>query len=61
MTYEDVRAARINAGLTQKKMAEVFKIPLRTVSDWERGLRKPPEWTCMLLVNAIRSLPQAED
>ena len=53
MTYDDVKKARYDAGLTQKAMSEQFKIPIRTISDWERGLRKPPEWVCMLLVNAL--------
>lgn len=51
--YDDVRAARISAGLTQKAMAEYFEIPIRTVSDWERGLRNPPVWVCKLLIDAI--------
>ncbi len=59
MTYEDVKCARNKAKLTQKAMAEHFKIPLRTVSDWERGLRNPPEWVCMLLVNALESLGES--
>ncbi len=54
MNYEDVKNARLEANLTQKAMAEKFKIPVRTVSDWERGLRKPPEWVCMLLVSALK-------
>lgn len=55
MTYSDVKSARKTAGLTQKAMADMFKIPIRTVSDWERGLRKPPEWVCMLLCNALNT------
>lgn len=53
MDYSDVKSLRETAGLTQKAMSAMFKIPLRTVSDWERGLRKPPEWVCMLLYNAL--------
>ena len=53
MDYSDVKSLRETAGLTQKAMSDMFKIPLRTVSDWERGLRKPPEWVCMLLCNAL--------
>lgn len=56
MNYEDVKQERIAAGLTQKAMAEHFGIPLRTVSDWERELRNPPEWVCRLLVNALKNL-----
>lgn len=58
MTYNDVKSARIAKKLTQKAMAEYFKIPLRTVSDWERGLRNPSEWVCMLLVKAIDSIDE---
>lgn len=56
MTYEDVKNARVAIGFTQKAMAEHFEIPIRTVSDWERGLRNPPEWVCKLLVNALKDL-----
>ena len=56
MTYEDVKNARTAVGFTQKAMAEHFGIPIRTVSDWERGLRNPPEWVCRLLVNALKGL-----
>lgn len=59
MTYEDVKEARHTAGLTQKGMADFFEIPVRTVSDWERGLRKPPEWVCKLLVKALKDLGEA--
>ena len=54
MNYEDVKNARLEADLTQKAMAEKFKIPTRTVSDRECGLRNPPEWVCMLLVSALK-------
>lgn len=54
MTYDDVKKIRIEMSLTQKAMSEKFKIPMRTISDWERGLRNPPEWVCMLLVNALQ-------
>lgn len=53
MTYQNVKEARIAAGFTQKEFAEKLEIPLRTVSDWERGLRNPPCWTCKLLIMAI--------
>lgn len=56
MTYEDVKNARVAIGFTQKAMAEHFEISIRTVSDWERGLRNPPEWVCKLLVNALKDL-----
>lgn len=54
MSYDDVKKARTDARLTQREMSDRFKIPIRTISDWERGLRTPPEWVCMLLVNALK-------
>lgn len=61
MPYEDVKAARLKANLSQSAMAKMFQIPIRTVSDWERGLRTPPEWVCLLLVQAIHSHTKAEE
>lgn len=61
MPYEDVKVARLKANLSQSAMAKMFQIPIRTVSDWERGLRTPPEWVCLLLVQAIHSYTKAEE
>lgn len=55
MTYEDVKKLREKFGLTQTAMAEYYKIPVRTVSDWERGLRRPSGWVCELLCKALNS------
>lgn len=61
VSYKDVKHARQTRGITQKAMSEYFGIPVRTISDWERGLRNPPEWTCRLLINAINQLGKEED
>ena len=53
VTYENVKELRIQKGLSQKAFSEYFEIPVRTVSDWERGLRKPPEWVCKLLIKGL--------
>lgn len=36
-------------GLNRKEFAERFDIPYRTISDWELGNRKPPEYLLKLL------------
>ena len=37
-----IKEARLNAGLTQQRMSEVFEIPTRTIENWETGKRTPP-------------------
>lgn len=46
MTIQELRA---KTRLSQKKFAEYFGIPLRTVQEWEQGRRKPPEYIPKLL------------
>lgn len=46
MTIKELRTA---SGMTQKRFAEYFGIPKRTLEDWESGKRKPPEYTVKLL------------
>lgn len=45
-----IKEARHKAGLSQQKMADLTGIPRRTIEDWERGVRKPPEWAENLIV-----------
>jgi len=54
--YDDVKKVRVEKNLTQKAMSDLLEIPIRTVSDWERGLRTPPEWVCKLIVDALKRL-----
>ena len=48
-----IRQARINAGLTQKELAEWLKIPQRTIESWDCGRRNPPEWAELLILEKI--------
>lgn len=48
-----IKEARMAAGLSQKEVSERFEIPLRTLSHWENGDRKPPAWAEKLLIDAI--------
>lgn len=54
-----IKEARLNAGLTQAKMAEIFKIPKRTIENWETGSRKPPEWAEILILEKLTKMGQA--
>lgn len=51
-----IQEARQAAGLSRKEMAEKFKIPYRTLQNWELGLRECPEWAEMLIVEKLNSM-----
>ncbi len=40
-TGQRIRDARKKAGMTQAELAEKLGVPYQSVSQWERGLRKP--------------------
>lgn len=50
---KEIRAARVKAGLTQQKMAELLGIPKRTIEEWEGGRRKCPEYTKKLILKEL--------
>ena len=45
----EIKELRQLTGLTQKQFAEHFKIPLRTVQEWEQERRTPPEYVVKLI------------
>lgn len=53
-----IKEAREATGMTQKEMSERLKIPQRTIEDWERGARKPPEWAEALVVEKLEKIAQ---
>ncbi len=55
LTWKDI----VKAYGTQKGFAEHFGIPLRTVQDWCRGLRTPPEYVKRLICKDL-NLPAEE-
>lgn len=50
-----IRELRTETGLTQRAFSWRYGIPLRTVEDWERGIRTPPDYLIRLLAYAIRA------
>jgi transcriptional regulator with XRE-family HTH domain len=50
---ERIKQARLKAGLTQKELSEKYRIPLRSIQQWEEGSRKPPEYVIDLLVRCL--------
>jgi DNA-binding transcriptional regulator YiaG len=44
-----IRKMRKDAGMTQKMFSDFFGIPVRTLQDWENGMRNPPDYLIRLL------------
>lgn len=51
-----IKQARKNAGITQKRMSEILKIPRRTIEDWERGVRTPPPYVEKLIIEELKRI-----
>lgn len=51
MSYlvKTIKEIRKNAGLTQKELSELTKIPKRTIENWENGSRTPSDWVLVLI------------
>lgn len=51
MEVRDIlKSMRKEANMTQKDFAEYFGIPIRTVEDWERGIRHMTDYVLRLFV-----------
>lgn len=48
-----VKGMRKLLGYTQKKFCESYKIPRRTLENWEYGIGKPPIYVLYLLERAV--------
>lgn len=51
MTSREIREL---SGLSRAAFARKYGIPIRTLEDWDAGVRNPPEWTMALLERAVR-------
>jgi putative transcriptional regulator len=54
----DVRALRERLGLTQEEFARRYRLPLRSVQEWEQWRKRPAPGTMTLLL-AISRNPKA--
>ena len=45
----EFKELRIKSGMTKTEFAEYFKIPYRTVQNWEYGKRKCPDYLMDLM------------
>lgn len=53
-----VRYIRAKAGLSQKEMAKLMRVSLRTLQNWEQGRRKPTG-PAQALIDIFDKLPRA--
>ena len=54
MDAEKIKELRESTGMNRKEFCEYFKIPYRTVSEWERDGRHAPDYVLRLLEYYIR-------
>lgn len=55
MTIKEMREQLGNRKpLSKAAFARIYKIPLRTLEDWEAGKRTPPEYVLYLLERAVK-------
>ena len=50
-----IRTIADAAGLSLRKLAMTYGLPLRTVQDWAAGVRNPPSWQLPLIAYAVLS------
>lgn len=49
MTGDEITALRASRALTQVQFAAIFKVSQGTVSDWERGIKRPRRATVLAI------------
>lgn len=54
--YQNVKEIRETTGMSQKKFAETYGIPLSTLRNWEQGTNSPAPYVIDLLVRTLPSL-----
>ena len=60
---DEIKKLRESTGMNRKESCEYFGIPYRTVTEWERGTRKMPDYVLRLLAYKIEmeNLTKKED
>lgn len=51
---EQIKSIRSYTGMSQARFGEAYEIPVRTIQDWERGIRTPPAYVIKLLELAVQ-------
>lgn len=48
-----IKEKREKIGISRAEMARRFEIPIRTLENWESGVRTPPAWAERLILNEL--------
>lgn len=51
---DKVRALRESTGMNRKEFCEYFGIPYRTMTEWELGHRKMPDYVLRMMAYQIK-------
>lgn len=57
MTLKEYRK---KLGMSRVDMARLFGIPVRTIENWDAGVRRPPEWAEELLKNELKKMEETK-
>ena len=49
MSPNEIKKLRTDMGMNRKEFCDYYNIPYRTVTDWEAGKRKMPEYVLELM------------
>lgn len=49
----EIKELRMLSGLSQQAFSDKYKIPKRTIENWEGGKRKCPDYVRQLLERAV--------
>lgn len=58
---EKIKELRKRTGMNRKEFCAHFGIPYQTVTDWERGQRRAPDYVLRLLEYYVRMQMMKED
>lgn len=50
-----VKEMRSRAKMSQKQFSQYLNIPVRTIQDWEQGLRMPPQYIVELIEYKLKT------
>jgi putative transcriptional regulator len=50
----EIKELRMLSGLSQQAFSDKYKIPKRSIENWESGKRTPPEYVISLLERAVK-------
>lgn len=50
----EIKELRMLSGLSQQAFSDKYKIPKRSIENWDSGKRTPPEYVISLLERAVK-------